>query len=359
MNITDIPCEGYEKVVKCEDPKSGLRSIISVHDTTLGPALGGLRMWPYLSEQEALTDVLRLSQGMTYKSAVADTGLGGGKAIIIGNPKTDKSEALFRAMGKFVDSLKGLYTTAEDVGTSVEDMKIIREETKHVTGLPREMGSSGDPSPYTAIGVFLGIKACVEKSGRKDLKGVTIAVQGCGNVARFLCDHLAKAGAKLLVTDIIQEKAQLMVDKHGATFVKPDEIYDVQCDVFAPCALGAVINDDTIPRLKCKIVAGGANNVLLTEAHGDRLRERGMIYAPDFVINAGGIINVSVELEPNGYNEERALQKVNNIYNAVRDILATADRENIAANRAAILLAERKIEEGRKQKGAKKAATAN
>jgi leucine dehydrogenase len=301
--------------------------------------------------------VNRLSQGMTYKSAVADTGLGGGKAVILGNPKTDKSEALFRAMGKFVESLKGLYTTAEDVGTSVQDMVIVRKETRHVTGLPREMGSSGDPSPFTAIGVYLGIKACVEKAGLGDLKGVRIAIQGCGNVARYLCDHLAKAGAKLIVTDIVAEKARLMVDKHGARAVPPEEIYDLDCDVFAPCALGAVINDDTIPRLKCKIVAGGANNVLLTEAHGDRLRERGIIYAPDFVINAGGIINVSVELEPQGYNEQRALEKVNNIYNAVRDILLTADREKIAANRAAILFAERKLEEGRKRKAQKKPAT--
>ncbi len=352
MKITEIPRPGYEKVVRCEDPKSGLRAIISVHDTTLGPALGGLRMWPYLSEQEALTDVNRLSQGMTYKSAVAETGLGGGKSVIIGNPKTDKSEALFRAMGKFVESLGGLYTTAEDVGTNVQDMVTVRKETKHVTGLPREMGSSGDPSPFTGLGVFLGIKACVEKGGGKDLKGVRIAVQGCGNVARYLCEHLSKAGAKLFVTDIVAEKAQMMVDKHGAQLVPPEEIYDLPCDVFAPCALGAVINDDTIPRLKCRIVAGGANNVLLTEQHGDRLRERNILYAPDFVINAGGIINVSVELEPKGYNEERSFQKVTNIYNAVRDILETADREKIASNRAAILLAERKIAEGRKRKTA-------
>ncbi len=352
MKITEIPCPGYEKVVKCEDPRSGLRALISVHDTTLGPALGGLRMWPYLSEQEALTDVNRLSQGMTYKSAVAETGLGGGKSVIIGNPKTDKSEALFRAMGRFVQSLDGLYTTAEDVGTHVQDMVIVRKETKHVTGLPREMSSSGDPSPFTGLGVFLGIKACVEKSGGKDLKGVRIAIQGCGNVARYLCEHLAKTGAKLFVTDIVAEKAQMMVDKHRAELVPAEEIYDLPCDVFAPCALGAVINDDTIPRLKCRIVAGGANNVLLSEQHGDRLRERGIIYAPDFVINAGGIINVSVELEPNGYNEERSFQKVTNIYNAVKDILETADRENIASNRAAILLAERKIAEGRKRKAA-------
>jgi len=347
MNITEIPVDGYEKVVQCEDPESGLRALISVHDTTLGPALGGLRMWPYLSDQEALTDVNRLSQGMTYKSAVAETGLGGGKSVIIGNPKTDKSPALFRAMGRFVESLKGLYTTAEDVGTSVEDMVIVREETSHVTGLPREMGSSGDPSPFTALGCFLGIKACVERAlGTSEFKGVRVAMQGCGNVARYLAGHLAEAGATLIVTDIVEEKAKMVVDRHGGTAVAPEEIYDQDCEVFCPCALGAIINDDTIPRLRCKIVAGGANNQLLTVDHGDRLRERGILYAPDFVINAGGIINVSVELEPNGYNEERALEKVHNIHDAVARILETADQEDIATNRAAILLAERKLAEG-------------
>ena len=353
MKTTEIECPGYEKVVQCDDPDSGLKAIISVHDTTLGPALGGLRMWPYLSDQEALTDANRLSAGMTYKSAVAETGLGGGKSVIIGNPKTDKSEALFRAMGRFVEVLGGLYTTAEDVGTNVQDLVTVRQETSHVTGLPRDMGSSGDPSPYTALGVYMGILACVEKMGGSDLKGISVAIQGCGNVARFLCGHLAEAGAELVVTDIVQDKVQLMVDKHGARAASPEEIYDIECDVFCPCALGAVINDDTVPRLNCKIVAGGANNVLLTEEHGDRLRERGILYAPDFVINAGGIINVSVELEPDGYNEQRALEKVRNIHNAVRDILDTADRENVAANRAAILLAERKLEDGRKRKAAK------
>ncbi len=354
MKITEISFEGYEKVVRCDDPESGLKAIISVHDTTLGPALGGLRMWPYLSDQEALTDVNRLSQGMTYKSAVAGTGLGGGKSIIIGNSKTDKSEALFRAMGRFVDSLKGLYTTAEDVGTSVQDIVLIGKETKHVTGLPRSMGSSGDPSPYTAIGVHLGIKACLAKKlGTTDLKGVRIAIQGCGNVARYLCEHLHAEGAELILTDIVQEKVQLVVDAckgERVSIVAPEEIYDVECEVFAPCALGAIINDDTVPRLNCNIVAGAANNVLLTEEHGDRLRERGIVYAPDFVINAGGIINVSVELEPAGYNEARAIDKVNNIDDAVRDILDTSDEENIATNRAAILLAERKLAEGRKAK---------
>jgi len=349
MKITEIPTEGYEKVVRCDDPDSGLKAIISIHNTTLGPALGGMRMWSYLSDQEAFTDVNRLAQGMTYKSAVAETGLGGGKSIIIGNAKTDKSEALFRAMGRFVDSLDGLYTTAEDVGTTVDDMVIVREETTHVTGLPREMNSSGDPSPYTAIGTFLGMRACIEKAlGTSDFKGVRVAVQGCGNVARFLIEHLAEAGVTLYVTDIVAEKAQLMADKHGAIVVAPEEIYDLDAEVYCPCALGATINDDTVPRLKCKVVAGAANNQCLTVEHGDRLRERGIIYAPDFVLNAGGIINVSVELEPNGYNEERAMQKVNNIYSAVRDILNTADEEDIATNRAAILLAERKIEAGRK-----------
>ncbi len=349
MKITEIPCDGYETVVRCDDPDSGLKALISVHDTTLGPALGGMRMWSYLSDQEALTDVNRLSKGMTYKSAVADTGLGGGKSVIIANSKTDKSEKLFRAMGRFVASIEGKYTTAEDVGTSVDDMVIVRQETKHVTGLPREMGSSGDPSPYTALGCFLGMQACVEKGlGTSDFKDVRVALQGCGQVARYLAGHLTKAGAKLIVADIVKEKAQLLVDQYGAEVVAPEDIYDVECEVYAPCALGATVNDDTVPRLKAKIVAGAANNQCLTVEHGDRLRERGVIYAPDFVINAGGIINVSVELEPNGYNEERALVKVRNIHDAVMDILKTADEEGIATNRAAILLAERKIADAKK-----------
>lgn len=353
MKITEIPTEGYEKVVRCEDQESGLRAIISVHDTTLGPALGGLRMWPYLSDQEALTDVIRLSKGMTYKSAVAETGLGGGKSVIIGNPKTDKSEALFKAMGRFVESLGGLYTTAEDVGTSVEDCVIVRTETTHVTGLPRETGSSGDPSPYTAYGCFLGMRACIEKSlGTSDFKDVRVAIQGAGHVARYLAERLASAGAKLIVADILEERARLIADEYGAVVVPPEEIYDVDCEIYCPCALGATVNDETIPRLKAKIIAGAANNQCLTVEHGDRLRDEGILYAPDFVINAGGIINVSVELEPEGYNEERALVKVENIYNAVRDIFEMADHEKIATNRAAILLAERKLEEGRKRKAA-------
>ena len=353
MKITELPTEGYEKVVHCVDSESGLSAIISVHDTTLGPALGGLRMWPYLSVQEALTDVNRLSEGMTFKSAVARTGLGGGKSIIIGNPKTDKSEALFRAMGRFIETLGGLYTTAEDVGTSVEDCVIVRKETRYVTGLPLEMGSSGDPSPFTAKGTFVGQRACIEKVlGTSDFKGVRVAVQGAGHVAKYLCDHLAGAGAEIYITDIVKEKAQAIAEKHGATMVAPEEIYDVKCEIYAPCALGATVNDDTIPRLQCKIIAGAANNSLLTQEHGESLRERGILYAPDFVINAGGIINVSVELERDGYNEPRAMEKVNNIYGAVKDIIETAERENIPTSRAAILRAQQIIAEGHKQKEA-------
>ena len=223
MKITEIPSEGYEKVVWCDDPDSGLKAVISIHDRTLGPALGGMRMWSYLSDQEALTDVNRLSKGMTYKSAVADTGLGGGKSVIIANAKTDKSEKLFLAMGRFVESLEGAYTTAEDVGTTVDDMVIVRRETSHVTGLPREMGSSGDPSPYTARGVFLGMKACIAKGlATEDFTGVRIALQGCGHVARFLARHLDEAGAKLIVTDIVAEKAKLLQDKYGAEIVAPE-----------------------------------------------------------------------------------------------------------------------------------------
>ncbi|MGQ0613330.1 MAG: Glu/Leu/Phe/Val family dehydrogenase [Planctomycetaceae bacterium] len=355
MKITEMPVTGYERVVRCDDPESGLKALISIHDTTLGPALGGMRMWAYLSDQEAITDVNRLSKGMTYKSAVAETGLGGGKSVIIGNPKTDKSEKLFRAMGRFVNQLKGRYTTAEDVGTSVEDMVIVRQETPHVTGLPREMGSSGDPSPFTALGVYLGMKACAEHALKtSDLRGIRVAIQGCGNVARHLIEHLHEAGALLTVTDIVPEKARLIADRYGAKQVEPEAIYDVDCDIYAPCALGATLNDDTVPRLKCRIVAGAANNQCLTVEHGDRIRERRIVYAPDFVINAGGIINVSVELEKNGYNEERALAKVRNIHNAVRDILMTADAKNIATSRAAILLAEKKLDEGRKRKAAAK-----
>jgi leucine dehydrogenase len=335
-----IPQEGYEQLVKCEDPDSGLRAVIAVHDTTLGPALGGLRMWPYGSWDDAMFDVLRLSKGMTYKSAVADTGLGGGKSVIIGNPKTGKSEKLFRAMGRFVDSLGGKYITAEDVGTSVEDMVHVRKETKWVTGLPLEMGSSGDPSPWTALGCFVGIKACLEEVfGSADFKGRTVAIQGCGHVGLFLAQHLANEGAKLLLADIAPDKAKALADATGGEVVDPGEILSVPCDVLAPSALGAVVNDETLPQFHTRIIAGAANNVLLREEHGLRLREAGILYAPDYVINAGGIINVSIEIEPDGYNEERARVKVENIYHALKRVFEISKAENISTNEASNRLA--------------------
>lgn len=348
MKITDIAVPGYERVARCEDPASGLRAMIAVHSTALGPALGGLRMWPYRSWDEAQFDVLRLARGMTYKSAVADTGLGGGKSVILGNPKTDKSEALFRAMGKFVDAFGGKYITAEDVGTSVEDLVLVRKETRWATGLPREIGSSGDPSPWTALGVFRGIKACLEEVyGSGEFAGRTVAMQGLGHVGGFLAEHLAKAGARLVVTDLSPERAKETATRLGATVVAPEAIYDVACDVFSPNALGAVINDDTIKRLKTKIIAGAANNVLLREEHGDRLREMGVLYAPDYVINAGGIINVSIEVEKEGYDEARSRKKVENIYNALKTVFRMAREKNVSTNRASNLLAEERIAKGR------------
>ncbi|MBL9089024.1 MAG: Glu/Leu/Phe/Val dehydrogenase [Planctomycetia bacterium] len=348
MKITDIAVPGYERVARCEDPASGLRAMIAVHSTALGPALGGLRMWPYRSWDEAQFDVLRLARGMTYKSAVADTGLGGGKSVILGNPKTDKSEALFRAMGKFVDAFGGKYITAEDVGTSVEDLVLVRKETRWATGLPREIGSSGDPSPWTALGVFRGIKACLEEVyGSGEFTGRTVAMQGLGHVGGFLAEHLAKAGARLVVTDLSPERAKEAATRLGATVVAPEAIYDVACDVFSPNALGAVINDDTLKRLKTKIIAGAANNVLLREEHGDRLREMGILYAPDYVINAGGIINVSIEVEKEGYDEARSRKKVENIYNALRTVFRMAREKNVSTNRASNLLAEERIARGR------------
>jgi leucine dehydrogenase len=343
MKIDMIPTEGYERVVKCQDPESGLKAVIAIHDTTLGPALGGLRMWPYATWDDAIFDVLRLSKGMTYKSAVADTGLGGGKSVIIGNPKTDKTEALFRAMGRFVDSQEGQYITAEDVGTCVDDMVIVREETKYVTGLPRSMGSSGDPSPWTALGTFLGIKACLEEVfGSGDFTDRTVAIQGCGHVGQYLADHLHEAGAKLIIADISQDKVNAVAQKTGAKIVDATEIVSTKCDVFAPCALGAIINDESLPTLNTKIVAGAANNVLLGEEHGQRLKEAGILYAPDYVINAGGIINVSIEVEGE-YDEEKSRQKVENIYVALKRVFEISRTEGISTNEASNRLAKERL----------------
>jgi leucine dehydrogenase len=356
LKYTEIPIPGYEKVVMAEDASIGFKSIIAVHDTTLGPALGGLRMWPYESEIQALTDVLRLSRGMTYKSAVARTGLGGGKSVIFGDPKKDKKPAVFRAMGEFVESFGGRYITAEDVGTSVEDMKWIREKTNWVTGRDHNDGGSGDPSPFTALGVFLGLKACVEETlKKKSLKGVKVGIQGVGHVGLYLGRLLKEAGCELVLCDVDAQKLEVVAKELGARTCAPDAIYSQEVDVYAPCALGATVNDRTIPLLRCKVIAGGANNVLQDPRHGLALLERGIAYAPDYVINAGGVINVSFELVPGGYDEKKSRRKVEGIYETLKQILRIARDEEITTAKAADRLAEEILSEGkrRKEKGVK------
>lgn len=333
----------HEQVVVCSRPEAGLKAIIAIHNTTLGPSLGGTRMWPYKSEEEAMRDVLRLSRGMTYKAAISGLNLGGGKAVIIGDPQKDKNEVLFRAFGRFVDSLGGRYITAEDVGMNEKEMEWIYAETKYVTGIPKSMGGSGNPSPVTAYGVYMGMKAAAKRAyGSDSLKGKRIAVQGAGNVASFLAGYLQKEGAKLFVTDIFEEKAQKLTKETNAEYVKPDEIYSLNVDIFSPCALGGVVNNDTIGHLNCDIIAGGANNILDDEKkHGNELVNRGILYAPDYVINAGGIINISSELE--GYNEEIAMRKTGRIYDTVLEILDLAGEQNITPVAASNRLAEERI----------------
>lgn len=332
----------YEQVVFCQDKTSGLKAVICIHDTTLGPALGGTRMWNYASEEDAILDALRLARGMTYKNAAAGLNLGGGKTVIIGDSKTQKSEELFRAFGRYVQSLNGRYITAEDVGTNVQDMDWVHLETSFVTGVSSSYGSSGDPSPMTARGVWRGMKAASkEVFGTESLQGKKIAIQGLGHVGYYLAKHLHDEGAELIVTDINEDAIKRVVAETGAKAVAPDEIAGVQCDIFAPCALGAVVNDQTIPLLKCQIIAGAANNVLKEERHGDRLHELGILYAPDYVINAGGVINVADELE--GYNYERALKKVEMIYDNVAKVIEIAKRDKIATYVAADRMAEERI----------------
>jgi leucine dehydrogenase len=340
---------GHEQVVFCHDEESGLKSIIAIHDTTLGPALGGTRMWPYRSTQEALIDVLRLSEGMTYKAAVAGLELGGGKSVIIGDAKTDKTEALLRAHGRFVDTLGGRYITAEDVGISVDDMEYVYQETKHVTGIRSSPHGSGDPSPVTAYGVYWGVKAsCRQKLGADDLSGVRIAVQGAGHVGYHLCENLAAEGAVISITDIDQERVNRVVEEFGATPVAADDIYDVDCEVFAPCALGAVINDQTLRRLRCRIVAGAANNQLAEDRHGDALDARGILYAPDYVINAGGLISVYSEIV--GYDAGTAKDKARGIYETLLKVYRIAEEDAIPTYRAAEELARHRLRKARLQR---------
>ena len=349
MEITEVPTPGYEKVVRAQDKVSGLVAFIAVHDTTLGPALGGLRMWPYESEKDALFDVLRLAKGMTYKSAVAHTGLGGGKAVILGDPKKVKTEALYLAMGRFIDSLGGKYITAEDVNTSVHDLEIIRRATRWVTGLERKDGGSGNPSPYTAYGVFLGIRAALGwMFGSDEVKGRKVAIQGVGAVGSALCKRLCDAGAEVFVADRNQEALQRAVQATGARSVGDQEILTMACDVFAPCALGAILNDQTIPGLRCKIVAGAANNLLLEPRHGAALAERGILYAPDYVINAGGIINVGCEFLSGGYDEKESNKRIERIPKALKELWTISKQKRIPPSEAADHLAQEIVAAGRK-----------
>jgi leucine dehydrogenase len=345
MNVfEEIGRREHEQVLFCSDRKVGLRTIIAVHNTALGPSLGGTRMWMYLNEEEALRDVLRLSKGMTYKAAIAGLNLGGGKAVIIGDPEKDKTESLFRTYGRFVDTLGGRYITAEDVGTTVRDMEWVRMETRHVTGISRALGGSGDPSPATALGIYMGMKACVKEAfGSDSLRGKRIAIQGAGKVATHLCEHLERDGVKIMITDIHDGRAKEAVKRFKATYVKPEKIFETPADIFAPCALGGILNDDTIPKLNCRIVAGGANNQLLDEKkHNQMLIERSILYAPDYAINAGGLINVANELE--GYSEKRALKQAEGIYDILRQIFRISKEENVPTTVAANKLAEHRIQ---------------
>jgi leucine dehydrogenase len=334
----------HEQLVICHDEATGLKALIGIHNTTLGPALGGTRMWPYLSEEEAITDVLRLSRGMTFKNALAGLNLGGGKAVILGDPKL-KNEAFLRRFGRFVQSLGGRYVTAEDVNMNTSDMEFIGLETRHVTGLPEIKGGGGDPSPVTAYGVYMGMKAAAKKAfGLESLEGKRIGVQGVGQVGKYLIEHLVNEGAIVLVTDIFEDKLKAVAKATGAQIVDPNSFYDLEMDIYSPCALGATINDQTIDRLKCAVIAGGANNQLKDEAkHGQILVEKGIVYAPDFLINAGGVINVAAEYF-GGYNRDTVYKQTEKIYDTCLDILNKSENGNIPAQQAAIETAKARIE---------------
>ena len=335
----------HEQVVYCNDESTGLKAIIAIHNTTLGPSLGGCRMYPYKTEQEALVDALRLSRGMTYKASIANLNLGGGKAVMIGDPNADKSEVLLRSFGNFVESLNGKYITAEDVGMSVHDMEFIRMETNHVTGIKRAMGGSGDPSILTALGVFVGMKAALKKrlsiTSIRDLK---VGIQGFGKVGYHLCSHLQKEGAIIYGYDIDKSKLDTVVDEFGVIPVSNKELIGLDLDVFSPCALGAIINPETIKKMKCSVIAGAANNQLEKESRDSKLLlSKKIMYVPDYVINAGGLMNVANELQ--GYNKEKARYQVEGIYYILMRIFDYAATNNISTLEAANLLAERRINE--------------
>jgi leucine dehydrogenase len=362
MSVFEHPeLAGHEQIVFCHDPGSGLRTIIAIHDTTLGPALGGVRMWPYRDERQALEDVLRLSRGMTYKAALAGLALGGGKAVILGDPRRDKTPAMMRAMGRCIDRLGGRYLGAEDSGTGVADLKLMALETAHVVGIQDKQAAngrrSGDPSPATAYGVRVGIQvAAARRLGRTGLAGLRVAIQGVGNVGLSLGRYLNEAGAALWVCDLHEEQLRRAVQELGAQAVAPEQVYDLAVDVLAPCALGAVINDDTLARLRARIVAGSANNQLAQPRHGRALAERGILYAPDYVINAGGLIDVANELT--GHERARVLRQVEGIGDTLQQIFARAEAEGLATSDVADRLAEERLQAARARRHEAAAATA-
>lgn len=349
--FTRMQSNDYEQVVFCQDKNSGLKAIIVIHDSTLGPSLGGTRMWPYATEEEAIEDAIRLARGMTYKNAAAGLNLGGGKAVIIGDAKKDKNEELFRSFGRYIQGLAGRYITAEDVGTTVDDMDMIYTETDYVAGTS-SLTSSGNPGPVTAYGLYKGMKATAKEAfGTDSLAGKTIAIQGVGNVAYRLCSYLHEEGASLIVTDIQKQSVERAVADFGAKAVDPNDIYRVACDIFSPCALGGVINNDTIKQIKAKAIAGSANNQLETDAHGDLLFKKGIVYAPDYVINSGGVINVADELSEGGYNQARAMAKVETIYENLTKVYDISNRDNIPTYVAADRMAEERMESVRRSSG--------
>ena len=342
MIFETLDTTGHEQIVFCHNRDAGLKAIIAILNTVLGPALGGTRMWPYKSEDEALNDVLRLSRGMTYKNAVAGLNLGGGKAVIIGDPSKDKSEALFRAFGQFVESLGGRYITAEDVGIDVNDMEFVFRETEYVTGVHQVHGGSGDPSPFTAYGTLQGLMATLHKKfGDEEVGKHSYAVQGLGHVGMEFVKLLKERGAKIFVTDINKQLVDKAVSEYGVEAVGLDDIYDVNADVYSPCALGGTINEQTLPRLKAKIICGAANNQLATNEIGDELQRRGILYAPDYAVNAGGVMNVSLEID--GYNRERAMRMMRTIYHNLGRIYEISERDGIPTYQAADRLAEERI----------------
>ena len=334
----------YRKLVMCNDASSGLRAIIAIHSTSLGPATGGLRMWPYASEEEAIFDALRLARGMTYKYAAAGVNLGGGKAVIIGDPKRDKSEALLRALGRFIDQLGGEYMTGEDVGTTLADMEVIFSETNHVVTLPKHCGGAGDIAPATALGAVAATKACAKRVwGTNELKGRKIALQGLGAVGYKALRMLVQEGAQVIVTDVDSEKVDAAIAEFGVTSVAPQDIYKQDVDIFAPYALGAVINDETIPQLRAKVVAGSANNIFAEERHGDELERRGIVYAVDYVANSGGTIFDTDRLRKGGFQPDRAMANVRKIYDRIEEVFRLAERDHIPCYTAADRLAEQRI----------------